>query len=91
MDGTGHSWRLRRCAQGRRTGQSTGAGIKADRFEPTLTRAYADFAAHYGITIVPARVRKPRDKKGAVEGAVKIVGCAFSPRPVIACSVHWQN
>ena len=45
---------------------------KADRFEPTLTRAYADFAAHYGITIVPARVRKPRDK-GAVEGAVKIV------------------
>lgn len=43
---------------------------KADRYEPRLTRAYADFAAHYGITIIPARVRKPKDK-GAVEGAVK--------------------
>ena len=45
---------------------------KADRYEPRLTRAYADFAAHYGITIIPARVRKPKDK-GAVEGAVKHV------------------
>ena len=45
---------------------------RADRYEPKLTRVYEDFAAHYGITIVPARVRAPRDK-GAVEGAVKIV------------------
>lgn len=33
---------------------------------------YADFARHYGITIIPARVRKPKDK-ASVEGAVKIV------------------
>jgi transposase len=45
---------------------------KADRFEPKLTPVYADFARHYGLVIVPARVRKPKDK-GAVEGAVKIV------------------
>lgn len=44
----------------------------ADRFEPKLTPVYADFARHYGLVIVPARVRKPKDK-GAVEGAVKIV------------------
>lgn len=45
---------------------------KADRFEPRLTPVYADFARHYGITIIPARVRKPKDK-ASVEGAVKIV------------------
>lgn len=45
---------------------------KADRFEPRLTQGYTDFAHHYGITIIPARVRKPKDK-AAVEGAVKIV------------------
>jgi transposase len=45
---------------------------KADRFEPRLTLGYADFARHYGITIIPARVRKPKDK-AAVEGAVKVV------------------
>ena len=46
--------------------------VKADRFEPKLTPVYADFARHYGVVIVPARVRKPKDK-AAVEGAVKIV------------------
>lgn len=45
---------------------------RADRFEPKLTAVYADFARHHGITIIPARVRRPKDK-AAVEGAVKIV------------------
>jgi transposase len=45
---------------------------KADRYEPRLTALYVDFARHFGITIIPARVRKPKDK-AAVEGAVKIV------------------
>jgi len=45
---------------------------KPDRYEPKVTTAYADFARHYGITIIPARVRKPKDK-AAVEGAVKVV------------------
>ncbi len=45
---------------------------RADRFEPVLTEAYRDFARHYGFVVVPARVRKPKDK-AAVEGAVKIV------------------
>lgn len=44
---------------------------KADRFEPRLTQGYIDFARHYSLTIIPARVRKPKDK-AAVEGAVKI-------------------
>ena len=45
---------------------------KPNRYEPTLTAVYADFARHYGISIIPARVRQPKDK-GAVEGAVKII------------------
>lgn len=45
---------------------------KPDRFEPKLTQAYVDFARHHGITIIPARVRKPKDK-ASVEGAVKVV------------------
>jgi transposase len=44
----------------------------ADRYEPRLTTVYADFARHYDLLVLPARVRKPKDK-GAVEGAVKIV------------------
>ena len=47
----------------------------ADHYEPRLTAVYGDFARHYGITIIPTRVRKPKDK-AAVEGAVKSSRCA---------------
>lgn len=42
------------------------------RYDPDLNRAYAEFAEHYGIAILPARVRKPRDKS-KVENAVLVV------------------
>ena len=45
---------------------------KAHRYEPELNPAYQDFAEHYGLAILPARVRKPRDK-AKVEVAVQIV------------------
>lgn len=45
---------------------------RADRYEPTLTAVYADFARHYDVVVVPARVRRPKDN-AAVEGAVKVV------------------
>ena len=35
---------------------------KADIYDPKINRAYADFAAHYGVLIDPARLRKPKDK-----------------------------
>ncbi|MEB3421562.1 IS21 family transposase [Salipiger marinus] len=41
-------------------------------FEPSITKTFADMAAHYDTTILPTRPRKPRDK-GKVEGAVLIV------------------
>jgi transposase len=48
------------------------AVTKADRYEPLLAKSYEEWAAHYGTTIIPARVRKPRDK-GKVEKAVQDV------------------
>jgi transposase len=40
--------------------------------EPQLSSVYRDFAEHFGATVVPARVRKPKDK-ASVEGGVRIV------------------
>lgn len=43
---------------------------RACRYEPDLNASYQDFAEHYGVAILPARVRKPRDK-AKVEVAVQ--------------------
>lgn len=40
------------------------------RYEPDLNPSYQDFAEHYRVAILPARVRKPRDK-AKVEVAVQ--------------------
>ena len=49
------------------------AGIKSACFyEPELNRSYAEFAQHYGVAILPTRVRKPRDK-AKVETAVQVI------------------
>lgn len=49
------------------------AGVsKAHRYDPDLNPSYQDFAEHYGLTVLPARVRKPRDK-APVETGVQIV------------------
>lgn len=54
------------------------AGVtKAHRYEPDINPSYAELAAHYGVAVIPARVRKPRDKakpgRRAVESAVLVV------------------
>ena len=46
--------------------------VSACRYEPALNPSYAELAAHYGTAIIPARIRKPRDK-AKVEGHVLIV------------------
>lgn len=49
------------------------AGVsRAHRYDPDLNPAYQDFAAHYGIAILPARVMTPRDK-ATVESTVQVV------------------
>lgn len=45
---------------------------KAHRYEPVLNETYAEMAAHYGAAILPARVRRPRDK-AKVEVGVQVV------------------
>jgi transposase len=48
------------------------SGIKTpDRYESEINPSYRDMAGHYGTCIIPARVRKPRDK-GKVEAAVLV-------------------
>ena len=37
-------------------------------YEPDLNPTYQEFARHYGVAVVPARVRKPRDKAKAEVG-----------------------
>ena len=46
--------------------------IKACLYEPQVNRTYAEMAAHYGTTVLPARPRRPRDK-AKVEAAVLII------------------
>jgi transposase len=41
-------------------------------YEPVLTPTYQDLAAHYGTTILPTRVARPRDK-AKVETGVQLV------------------
>jgi transposase len=43
-----------------------------DRFEPVLNQSFAEFARHYGVAVIPARPKKPRDK-AKVENAVQQV------------------
>jgi transposase len=42
-----------------------------DRYEPDINPTYLEMAQHYGVTIIPARPRRPRDK-AKVEGGVLI-------------------
>lgn len=41
---------------------------RACRYEPDLNPTYAELAHHYGVAVLPARVRKPRDKAKAESG-----------------------
>ena len=43
----------------------------AHRYEPELNPTYQDLAMHYGVAVMPARSRKPRDK-AKVESAVQL-------------------
>lgn len=45
---------------------------RASRYEPDLNPSYQDMATHYGVAVIPARVRKPKDK-AKVEGGVLLV------------------
>jgi len=49
------------------------AGVSgAHRYEPDINPTYQDMAEHYGVAVLPARVRRPRDK-AKVEAGVLVV------------------
>lgn len=49
------------------------AGVKSPcRYEPEINPTYQAWADHYGAAVIPARVRKPRDK-ASVENGVQFV------------------
>ena len=45
---------------------------KAHHFEPDINPSYRDLAEHYGVAVLPARSRKPKDKT-KVEAGVQVV------------------
>ena len=47
------------------------AVTRANRYEPSINRVLEDFANHHNITVLPARIRKPKDK-ALVENQVKL-------------------
>ena len=49
------------------------SGVKhPSRYEPDLNPTYQELARHYGFAVIPARVRRPRDK-AKVEVGVQVV------------------
>ena len=48
-------------------------GVKLPcRYEPELNPTYQEMAAHYSVAVIPARVRKPRDKAKAEAGVLLV-------------------
>jgi transposase len=45
---------------------------KAHRYEPDINPTYQEMAAHYGVAVIPARARKPRDKAKAEAGVLLV-------------------
>jgi transposase len=56
------------------------AGVtKPHLYEPELNQSYVELAGHYGIAVMPARVRKPRDKAKVEQGVL------LAERWILAC------
>jgi transposase len=56
--------------------------LRPDLYEPDLNATYADLAAHYGTAVIPARVRRARDKAKAEAGVLLV------ERWILACLRH---
>jgi transposase len=55
------------------------AVTRPHRYEPELNLAYAELARHYGVAVIPARPRKPRDKAKVEQGVL------LAERWILAC------
>ena len=56
------------------------SGVKrVCRYDPEANPAYADLAKHYKVTVLPARVRKPKDKAKVENGVQQIERWVLAP------------
>lgn len=53
---------------------------KAHRYEPDINPTYLDLAQHYGVAVIPARVRKSKDKAKAEVGVTVQHDCSHTVR-----------
>lgn len=51
---------------------------QSSKYEPKINEAFAAFAEHYSMAVLPARAYRPRDK-ALVEGAVKLIYRSIYP------------
>lgn len=49
------------------------------RYEPDLNRSYLELARHYHVAVLPARVRKPRDKAKVENGVQQVERRVLAP------------
>ena len=57
---------------------------RVDWYTPVINRSYQEMAEHYGTAVIPARIRKPKDKS-SVEGTVGKLNTW-----IIAALRHWK-
>ena len=57
---------------------------RVECYEPVLNKSYQEMAEHYGTAVLPARVRKPKDKP-SVEGSVGAISTW-----IIAALRNWK-
>ena len=56
------------------------SGVKsACYYEPDINPTYLEMARHYGVAILPARVRKPRDKAKVENGVLQVERRILAP------------
>jgi transposase len=56
------------------------AGVsKACAYDPEINVAYAELAGHYSTVVLPARVRKPRDKAAVEAGVLSVERWVLAP------------
>jgi transposase len=48
-------------------------------YNPVINRAYAELADHYGAVVIPARVRKPKDKAKVENGVLQVERWVLAP------------
>lgn len=52
---------------------------KAHRYEPKINSSYHDMSVHYGVAIIPARARTPKDKAKVEQGVQQVERQILAP------------